>query len=332
MVSVVVPVYNTEKYLRRCMDALVNQTISDSDFEIIAVNDGSTDNSLKILNEYREKYPNIVKVASKTNGGQATARNLGIDMASGDYIGFADSDDYVDKTMFEKMYRLALKEDADLVECDYHSMLETDTCGADGEPVYEEIGTRGTISAHEDLKELFINPQVSPWNKLYKKEVLEKGAVRFPEGMIYEDTSFYIKAIPFIKKHAYLDEKLVYYSVRQKSTMTSNLNVKVGDIFKVFDDIIEFYRKHSLFNRYKKELEYFCVKIAFCSNLSRIGRVDNASLRRELYDKTFDFVNKFFPNYRKNQLFKGKIGLYIKSVNIFNCGIYAKVLSKVMIG
>ena len=102
-VSVIVPVYNTKQYLKRCMDALVKQTLED--IEIVAVNDGSTDDSLQMLKEYEEKYPEKVRVLSKENGGQATARNLGIRECTGEYIGFADSDDYIDTTMFEKMYR-----------------------------------------------------------------------------------------------------------------------------------------------------------------------------------------------------------------------------------
>lgn len=330
MVSVVVPVYNTEKYLPRCIDALVNQTIDKDKLEIIFVNDGSTDNSPEILTDYQTRYPNLIKVVNKTNGGQATARNLGIKAAIGDYVGFADSDDYVDASMFSKMYELALKEDADLVECDYHSMLEMQD--ADGKLTYKEIGTRGTIKQHDNPRELFFNPQVSPWNKLYRKSILLDNNIVFPEGMIYEDTSFYIKSIPFIKKQAYLNEKLVYYSVRQKSTMTTNIGARAGDIFKVLEDILDFYRTNGLYSEYKKELEYFCVKIAFCSNLSRIGRVNNSFIKKELLNKTFSFVDKNFPDYKKNDSFSGKIGLYIKSVNRLDCCIYAFILSKVMIG
>ncbi|WP_029233673.1 glycosyltransferase family 2 protein [Butyrivibrio sp. VCB2006] len=331
MVSIVVPVYNTESYLKRSLDALVNQTIDKNELEIILVNDGSTDHSPEIIQQYADKYPDIIRVFNKTNGGQATARNLGIRQANGEYIGFADSDDYVDVSMFEKMYRLAKAQDADLVECHYHSMLETGR-DADGNPIYKEIDTRGTITAHEDPKELFLNPQVSPWNKLYRREIFIENDIFFPEGMIYEDTAWYIKTLPFVKKHAYLDEKLVYYSVRQGSTMTVNSGAKVGDIIKVFDDIIDFYVKKGLFREYYKELEYFCVKIAFCSNFSRIGRVKNGFMRKELFEKTFDFVIKNFPYYRKNKYFKGKVGLYIKSVGRWNCGVYSRVLSKVMIG
>ena len=331
MVSVVLPVYNTEKYLRRCMDALVSQTIGLSDLEIIAVNDGSTDGSLSILEEYRDRYPETIRIISKTNGGQASARNLGIQEARGEYIGFADSDDYVDVTMYEKMYNLAKESGADLVECHYHSMLET---GIDdkGDPTYKEIGTRGHIRACSDPKELILDPQVSPWNKLYKKEVLKEGNITFPEGMIYEDTAFYIKTIPYIHKQAYLDEKLVYYSVRQGSTMLGNSGRKVGDIIRVFEDILDFYHRKGIYNEYKDELEYFCVKIAFCSNFSRIGRVKEPLTRRDLYNATFTFVQKNFPLYRKNKYFRGKTGMYIKSVNRLDCDLYGRVLSKVMVG
>lgn len=332
MVSVVVPVYNTQRYLNRCLDALVMQTIDPSMIEIIAVNDGSTDGSLDILKEYEKKYPDRVRVFSKPNGGQATARNFGIEVAKGDYIGFADSDDYVDTSMFEKMYLTAERTGADLVECDYHSMLELDEKDADGLPLYKEIGTRGKISAHDNPRELFLDPQVSPWNKLYKKELLTGRDIRFPVGMIYEDTAFYIKTIPYIKKQEYIDEKLVYYSVRKNSTMTANLGKRVGDIFKVFDDILCFYKDKDLFDEYRKELEYFCVKIAFCSNFSRIGRVNDKDLRSKLFEETFSFVKNNFKDYKKNNLFSGKIGMYIRSVNRLNCRPYAKVLSKVMIG
>lgn len=324
--------YNTEKYLNRCMDALVGQSIDHSQFEIIAINDGSSDGSFDILKDYQTKYPKIIRIISKENGGQASARNLGIELARGEYIGFADSDDYVDLTMYDKLYKVALENDSDIVECHYHSMLEQsgkDKCGL---PLYKEIGTRGKITSHQNVRELFFDPQVSPWNKLIKRELLIESGARFPEGIIYEDTSFYIKILPFIKKHSYFDEKLVYYSVRKNSTMTSNQGKKVGDILKVIDDILSFYKDKGLYTEYQKELEYFCVKILFCSNFSRIGRVPESKLRRKLFDNTFDYVKKYFPFYKKNEFFSGKTGVYIKSVNKLNCGAYAKILSKVMIG
>ena len=115
-VSVIVPVYNVEEYLERCLDSLVNQTLKD--IEIIIVNDGSTDGSKEIIQKYLNKYKNIVYL-EKENGGLSSARNYGIPYAKGEYIGFVDSDDYVELTMYEKMYNKAIEEKSDMVECDF---------------------------------------------------------------------------------------------------------------------------------------------------------------------------------------------------------------------
>ena len=115
-ISVIVPVYNVELYLSKCLDSLVHQTIES--IEIIVVNDGSTDNSQKIIDEYKTKYPNKIKSYIKSNGGLSDARNYGIDKANGQYIGFVDSDDYVEINMFEKMYNKAISQNFDIVVCD----------------------------------------------------------------------------------------------------------------------------------------------------------------------------------------------------------------------
>lgn len=322
-VSVIVPVYNTEKYLKRCFDALMGQTLED--IEVIAVNDGSTDNSMSILKEYEEKFPQKIRILSKENGGQATARNLGIKESTGEYIGFADSDDYVDQTMFQKMYELAKKQDADLVECHYHYIQES-------KGVLKKLATRGEIKEHKNQKDMFLNPQVSPWNKIYRREVLMQEDVTFPEGLIYEDTSFYIKTIPFVKKSAYLDEHLVYYFLRGTSTMNANKSAKVGDIFLVLEDILDFYKKYHFYQQYKDELEYFYVKILLCSSLSRIGRVTDKVLQKKLLDQTFVLVKEKFPEYKLNKYFHGKIGMYIKMVSRRNSKIVGEILGKVMKG
>jgi hypothetical protein len=323
-VSVVMPVYNTEKYLRRSLEALVNQTLKD--IEIIAINDGSTDSSLSILKEYASQYPNI-RVISKENGGQATARNMGIMECNGDYIGFADSDDYVDTTMFEKMYALAVSKNCDMVECYFHYIMEN----KDGRVT--NLKPRGNVREYKDQQDMLINPQVSPWNKLYRREVLHRAGIHFPEGLIYEDTAFYIKTIPYVKKAAYLDEQLVYYFLRGTSTMNSNKSQRVGDIFPVLEDILQFYDNYGFYEEYRCELEYFCVKIALCSSLSRIGRVTDKALEDKLLDQTFEFINKYFPDYKDNKRFaSGKVGYYIKIVNRKNSKYIGRILGRVMKG
>lgn len=322
-ISIIVPVYNTEKYLRRCMDALVNQTYPN--IEILAIDDGSTDDSPNILKEYLHAYPDKVRVITKKNGGQASARNIGIRKATGDYVGFADSDDYVDTAMFEKMFRLAREKDADMVECSFHYIEEK-------ESTQKELKPRGRVREYSSQKDMLIDPQVSPWNKLYRKSILLENRVFFPEGLIYEDTSFYIKSIPYLKRTAYLEEPLVYYFLRQGSTMNANKSRKVGDIFFVLEDILKFYRENGFDIEYHDELEYFCVKILFCSSLSRIGRIKDPELEKKFLNKTFSFVKEHFPTYKLNPYFSGKIGFYIRMLNYPESKVMDRILGKVMKG
>ena len=116
-VSVIIPVYNVEKYISRCLESLANQTLKD--LEILIVNDGSTDNSRSIIEKYLKKHSLRIKYFEKQNGGLSSARNYGLKYATGEYIAFLDSDDYVEKDMYEDMYKIAKKDDADMVECDF---------------------------------------------------------------------------------------------------------------------------------------------------------------------------------------------------------------------
>ena len=124
-VSVIVPVYNVEDYIEECLESLVNQTLED--IEIIVVNDGSPDNSQKIIDKYVEKYPNKIKSFIKENGGQGSARNLGIENSNGEYLSFVDSDDWLDKCALEKMYYIAKNNDSDIVICDMIDHYEDNT-------------------------------------------------------------------------------------------------------------------------------------------------------------------------------------------------------------
>lgn len=322
-VSIIVPIYNTEKYLRRCLDSLVGQTLKE--LEIILVDDGSTDNSSQIMREYECKYQGRVKVYSKENGGQATARNLGIQRSNGKYIGFVDSDDYVDTNMFEVMYQAAKRDDADMVECHYRYLYE------EGKR-RKEYRTRGDIRQYKDQKDMFINPQVSPWNKLYRREILMHKGLDFPEGLIYEDTAFYIKTIPYVQKERYVNEHFVYYFLRGSSTMNANRSQKVGNIFPVLENILSFYKTNHFYETYYEELEYFCVKILLCSSLSRIGRIQDKKIAKELYKTTFSFIQDNFPRYKKNRYFKGKMGVYSRIVNGSNCRFIGKALGCIMKG
>ena len=168
-VSVIVPVYNTYKYLRRCLDSLVNQTLDD--IEIIVVNDCSTDESKKILDEYELKYDNVLVLHNKTNKGIGYNRNLGIKKASGKYISFIDSDDFVDETMYDKMYKKAKEDDLDLVVCKFHKMLEKDDDLIEIEPDFKIPYFENTNL--KDNPNLLLNVNLAPWNKIYRSDLIK---------------------------------------------------------------------------------------------------------------------------------------------------------------
>ena len=156
-VSIIVPVYNVEKYITKSLESLVNQTLED--IEIIIVNDGTKDNSMKIVREFAIKNPKKIVCLEKQNGGLSDARNYGIPYAKGEYIAFLDSDDYVELDMYEKMYKLAKKENSDMVECDFYWEY----------PNKCKIDTGDIYHGQRDMLE---KVRVVAWNKLIKREIL----------------------------------------------------------------------------------------------------------------------------------------------------------------
>ena len=313
-ISVIVPVYNTEKYLHKCLDSLVFQTLQG--VEIIAIDDGSKDSSGVILDEYKEKYPGMFRVVHKENGGQASARNLALSMCRGEYIGFLDSDDFVKEEMFEKMYIAAKKEDADYVACGY-----TDITYEDGKEVVlqEYVASKPA----KEPKDMFFGALVSPFLHIYKKEIFDISAVRFPEGYIYEDTAFYLNLIPYIKKIVTIEESLAVRVRHSNSTTTTFKKERVRHIFPVTKCSLDFYKERGFYEEYAKELEYFSVKVLLCSSMQRISRVEKFKDSMDLAKETLQFVRENFGEFRKNPYCKGGFtNLYMKTFNGFTAGIY----------
>lgn len=297
-VSIIVPVYNTEKYLHKCLDSLVNQTLDD--IEIVIVNDGSKDSSPEIIKEYMDKYPGKFNYASQENSGQAVARNKGVLMATGDFIGFLDSDDAAKPDMFEKMFKKAVETNSDMVVCDYEYITDKQT-------ILKQVKT------FKDQRDMFIDCFVDPWNKLFKASVLKDNGITFPEGYFYEDTGWFIKCIPFVKKTEKINEVLVEHYKREGSSMTALDDKRVQHIFPVLQSVLDFYNEKNVYDVYSTELEYFISKILLCSSFRRISRVKDKAIRKGLVDRTFAFLGEKFPEYKLNNYYNGKkVGNYIK--------------------
>lgn len=300
-VSIIVPIYNVENYLEKCLDSLTGQSLND--IEILAVNDGSTDGSLKILENYASKDPRIV-VLDKENGGLSDARNYAFPYIHGEYVGFIDSDDYVDPKMYEVMYNRAIETSSDIVECNLHHTFDD----------YEDT----EIGRHiHDKKELIMNGRSVVWNKIYKTSWLLETGVRFPKGLIYEDVNFYCKIVPFLNKIDYVEEPFVHY-VQRGTSINNFQTLKTMQIFDILDDIHKFYEEKGFMDDYGEALEFLYTRILLCSSLSRMSRIKDPSDRKKAISSNWNKLVSTFPNWRKGRYlkeYKGKNAGFMKAMN-----------------
>lgn len=236
LVSVIVPIYNVEKYLRQCISSILAQTMKD--LEIICVNDGSTDNSLEILNKFAS-YDSRVKVISKQNSGYGDSMNIGIDNAEGEYIGIVESDDYILPDMFSSLFREAKEKDADVVKSNYYSISER--AGRNYEEILSGIPYHTIFSSNDYMKIWDIIPSI--WSGLYKKDFLEKHKILFhtSAGASYQDISFWYKVLLSAKKIVCVPEAyLCYRSDNENSSVKSPKKVFcIMDEFRVIKKYIK---------------------------------------------------------------------------------------------
>lgn len=215
LITVIVPVYKVEKYLRRCVDSILAQTYTN--LEIILVDDGSPDNCGKICDEYAAKDSRI-KVIHQENGGLSAARNAGLDIATGDYIGFVDSDDYIAPDMYEKLYAALKESDADISICNFQKVDENGKKLKTKEKI--ESGVLTNMQALTELQGKSGLCFIVAWNKLYKSWVFD--GVRFPVGRKCEDNYIAHILIHKSRKVALVEEELHCYLQREGSIMKGN--------------------------------------------------------------------------------------------------------------
>lgn len=307
-VSVIVPVYNVEKYIEKCLNSLVNQTLKD--VEIIVVNDGSLDKSEEKIKPYLDK----IKYYKKENGGLSDARNYGLKYATGEYVGFVDSDDYIDVNMYKKMYSLAECENSDIVECDFYWVY----------PNKNVIDTRKEYKAERDIYE---NGRVLVCNKIFKRELLERKSVSFLNGLYYEDIDFFYKLLPSVSKVSYLPKGMYYY-VQRDTSQINRQTEKTKDIFIILYNIIKYYKKLKIYDEYKDELEYLYIRILLGSSFLRMIKIKDKLIRKECLNSAWNELNEKFPMWKKNKILntnKTVKKIYFKTNNAFTYKLYSKI-------
>jgi len=237
--SIIIPVYNSEKYLGKCLDSVCNQ-MTKYKYQIICVNDGSTDNSLEILNEYQKRYGNIYIITQK-NGGISNARNNGIRAASGLYLGFIDNDDWVTEDYIEKLLDRAYKTGADIVKCN-HVNYSVESNSVTGVIRHDDASIRQFGLNIMEFKGYI-------WGGIIKKSLFSD--IRFPEGYWYEDIMMRFTLMRIAKRFEFIDENLYYYYLHKTNsskTLWKKDDLKTLDFYYLLKDLCEINKEFGIAN------------------------------------------------------------------------------------
>jgi glycosyltransferase involved in cell wall biosynthesis len=315
-ISVIIPIYNVENYLEKCIDSVLKQTYKN--FELILINDGSKDNSLNICKKY-ETEDNRVILIDKKNAGVWQARYDGILKSTGKYISFIDSDDYIEKDYIERLYLKSKEDDYDIVVCGF-KRIEDKT-----NKIYSsEMNKFGdlVISKNNNFEEL-ISVNTSLWNKLYKRELLNKLPNMITKPKVLEDMMFLTLLYPYTNKVAFVNDLLYNYIVREKSAISTIKRVDIEITQRAILEIKDYYIK----NNVSKEMVGVFSSMVFLhfgiSLMFRISYDKNINLNEEL-KKMKQFLNSNFKNWNKIKYLKLFYIISKKSKNL-KLGIMKKV-------
>ena len=321
-ISIIVPVYNmaSDGKLEYCLNSLVSQTISD--YEIIAVDDCSTDNSMEILRDFQSRYPEkFIAIHSNVNLRQGGAKNIGIRRATGEWIGFIDSDDWITADMYEKLLKKAEDTGADLVGCDY-SMVAEHTMEV-GKIVYNNHSTQTGILDHEKYKSLIKTPG-SMVIKIYKRQMVVENELWFPEHIFYEDNCMGIIWPLFSKHFERVEEPLYYYYQHEASTVHGLSVDRCMDRMVSMEKLITDCKKYGFFDEYKDALEYRFTEIYFVNTLYSY-LIGVRPRKVEFLKQLTEGIRNHFPEFEKNAEYqknihpeqKKQIGYLMKSERLF---------------
>lgn len=312
LITVIVPIYNVEKYLNRCVDSIINQTYTN--LEIILVDDGSPDNCGKICDEYAKK-DNRIKVIHKENGGLSDARNAGIKVADGKYIGFVDSDDWINPKMYEELYSTLLKYDADISCC---KMLR---CKDNKDTIQKEHETKIVEYNQEQyMKKFFkIGSQECVYyacNKLYKKEIIEKD--QYPINLTSEDVVGTYKTLLKSQKIVEINQIYYYYYYNPESITLKGFSKKDLDLIKIWDMVIEITNKNN--QKYLEMAKFNRYRVDYTLLMRMASKLSFKQINKRYKDEYIEMLKNLKKH--KKILLKGKIPFSRKITIIFICYNY----------
>lgn len=311
-VSIIVPVYGVEKYLNECVDSLLAQSLEET--EIILVNDCSPDNSLSIMWEYEKRYPDKIRVIdSPENLKQGGARNLGIKIARGEFIGFVDSDDVVDSQMFAKLYGACIDNNADAAYSEYYSFKDGDDnnkSAKDSDDLTAHKYEASLVSKYNcrdltvgDKQDLMCVLQTPVWSGIYKREIITENNLFFPEHLIYEDNSWVTLGKIYLNKIVFVQEALYYYRERKGSAVHSFNNKGLFDRITIEQMLQDEIRARGMFEDYKAALEYIFIYRATFQTVKALALRFDPLPKKEIKNILKELKRRY-PQWKRNPYYK----------------------------
>ena len=297
-ISVIVPVFNTASLLPKCINSLLQQTLQE--IEIILINDASTDNSLSVIQECEKQHPNKIKVIdSKVNLRQGGARNLGIEIAEGEYIGFVDSDDWIEREMYELMYHQAIKDQSDLCYCYRQQVTETGEMSKDTATYFMPEGEVTELSR----REMIVNHVTCIPQFIYKRSIFVEQQIRFPLHIRYEDMMIDPLVLLYINGVSAVKQPLYNYFTRTGSTMTTVNDEKYKDKIAVCQMIVDEYKKRGFYEKYEQEINHLFFRKGYIhAALNYI--INSKKPHKEIIHFIKTQLLDLDQNYRNNQYYK----------------------------
>ena len=310
MISIIIPVYNVEKYLTKCLDSVVNQTYKN--IEIICINDGSPDNSWKILEKY-QKIDKRIKVVNQINQGLSAARNTGINEAQGEFIFFLDSDDWLPLNAMELLKEKQKDKNSDIVIGGRNIV----TCH--GINLFLPKDYKKTLDFKTYIEMSFKDENFRPaaWGKLYKTEIIKNNKIYFPNGLLYEDLLFVIKYLYFSNKISILDKSVYNYKYDRGDSIINSIDIRDMDCLKIIEELETFFKEKKIEELLKEE--YFVNFIMRWIIYATIGKFCKKNIK---YDDFKTYINLL----KKNKVFNKYSSSYLKSNSIFIKTIKGKMI------
>lgn len=302
-ITILIPIYNVEKFLQQCLESIISQTLQD--IEIICINDGSTDSSLEIIKSYQGRDSRI-KLIDKSNSGYGASMNLGLEQATGEYIGIVEPDDFVKKEMFSDLYALAQMHDADVVKSDYYEFYTKKQQARKSGKISKSFANR-IITAKDNLKILKILPSI--WSAIYKREFLNKNNIRFLEtsGASYQDTSFSFKVLTLAKKLYFTQNAYLYYRIDNENSSVKSAE-KVYAICDEYNEITSFLEKNPEIKKFANDIKLIKEYANYLWNAKRISVkyrkkfIEEFSRIFQGYEQKGELTEKFYNKYSRKEI------------------------------